>query len=83
MKIDTLGVQAFIAIAEHGSFQKAADALHITQTALTRRLQNLEALLGVTLVERTTRSVALTSIGRDFLPQRRRLPDLAAALADI
>jgi DNA-binding transcriptional LysR family regulator len=84
MKIDTLGVQAFIAIAEHGSFQKAADAIHITQTALTRRLQNLEALLGVTLVERTTRSVALTSIGRDFLPQcRRLLSDLAAALADI
>jgi DNA-binding transcriptional LysR family regulator len=84
MKIDTLGVQGFIAIAEHGSFQKAADALHITQTALTRRLQNLEALLGVKLVERTTRSVALTSIGRDCLPQcRRLLADLAAALAEI
>ena len=84
MKIDTLGVQAFIAIAEQGSFQRAADALYITQTALTRRLQNLEALLGVKLVERTTRSVALTSLGRDFLPQcRRLLSDLAAALAEI
>jgi len=84
MKIDTLGVQAFIAIAEQGGFQKAADALHITQTALTRRLQNLEALLGVKLVERTTRSVALTHIGLDFLPQARRLlADLAAALAEI
>ena len=84
MKIDTLGVEAFIAIAEHGSFQRAADAIHITQTALTRRLQNLEALLGVKLVERTTRSVALTSVGRDFLPQcRRLLSDLAAALAEI
>jgi DNA-binding transcriptional LysR family regulator len=84
MKIDTLGVQAFIAIAEHGSFQKAADSLYITQTALTRRLQNLEALLGVKLVERTTRSVALTSLGRDFLPQcRRLLSDLAAALLEI
>ena len=84
MRIDILGVEAFIAIAEHGSFQKAADAIHITQTALSRRLQNLEALLGVTLVERTTRSVALTSIGRDFLPQcRRLLSDLAAALGEI
>lgn len=84
MRIDTLGVEAFIAIAEQGSFQKAADAVHITQTALSRRLQNLEALLGVKLVERTTRSVALTSIGRDFLPQcRRLLADLEAALAEI
>jgi DNA-binding transcriptional LysR family regulator len=84
MKIDTLGVEAFIAIAEHGSFQKAADAIYITQTALTRRLQNLEALLGVKLVERTTRSVALTAIGRDCLPQcRRLLSELATALAEI
>lgn len=84
MKIDTLGVQAFIAIADHASFQKAAGGLHLTQTALTRRLQNLEALLGVKLVERTTRSVALTGIGRDFLPQARRLlSDLATALTEI
>jgi DNA-binding transcriptional LysR family regulator len=84
MKIDTLGVQAFIAIAETGTFRKAADTLHITQTALTRRLQGLEAQLGVKLVERTTRSVALTHIGEDFLPQGRRLlSDLAAALTEI
>jgi DNA-binding transcriptional LysR family regulator len=84
MRIDTLGLQAFVAIAEHGGFIKAADELHITQTALTRRLQNLEALLGVKLVERTTRSVALTTLGRDFLPQARRLlGDLEAALAEI
>lgn len=73
MKIDTLGIQAFMAIADEGSFQKAADALHLTQTALTRRLQNLESNLGVMLVERTTRSVALTSIGNEFLPHARRL----------
>ena len=84
MRIDTLGVQAFIAIAEHGSFQKAAHSLFITQTALTRRLQNLESLLGVKLVERTTRSVALTTIGGDFLPQcRRLLAELAMVLGEI
>jgi DNA-binding transcriptional LysR family regulator len=84
MKIDTLGVQAFVAIADHGSFSRAAQALHITQTGLTRRLQNLEAFLGVKLVERTTRSVALTSIGHDFLPQGRRLlAGLASALTEI
>src|SRR5215475_7606057 len=84
MKIDVLGVQAFIAIADHGGFGKAADALHITQTALTRRLQNLEATLGVTLVERTTRSVALTPTGREFFAQARRLlNELATALTEI
>jgi len=84
MRIDTLGVEAFLAIADQGRFGKAARQLHITQTALTRRLQNFEALLGVKLVERTTRSVALTQIGRAFLPQARRLlTDLTAALVEI
>jgi DNA-binding transcriptional LysR family regulator len=84
MKLDTLGTQAFIAIAESGSFSRAAESLHLTQTALTRRLQNLESFLGVRLVERTTRAVALTPIGRDFLPQARRLvSELTAALHEI
>ena len=84
MRIDTLGVQAFIAIAERANFSRAAEDLHITQTALSRRMQNLEAFLGVKLVERTTRSVALTAIGQNFLPQARRLlADLGLALTEI
>ena len=84
MKIDTLGLQAFVAIAEHGGFGRAAGGLHITQTALSRRLANLEAFLDVTLVERTTRSVALTTIGAQFLPHARRLiADLSSALLEI
>jgi DNA-binding transcriptional LysR family regulator len=84
MKLDTLGVQAFISIADHTSFQRAANALHISQTAITRRLQNLETHLGVKLIERTTRTVALTSTGSDFLPQARRLmSELSNALVEI
>jgi DNA-binding transcriptional LysR family regulator len=84
MNVDMRGLQAFIGIAEHGSFGRAAGALHLTQTGLTRRLQNLESALGVRLVERTTRSLALTPIGRDFLPQARHLVgELSAALAEI
>jgi DNA-binding transcriptional LysR family regulator len=84
MNLDTLGLEAFLAIAEQGRFHKAARQLHITQTALTRRLQNFEDLLGVKLVERTTRSVALTPIGRAFLPQAHRLHgELTAALVEI
>lgn len=84
MKLNTLGIQAFMAIADRGSFRKAAEALHITQTALSRRLQNFEAELGVRLVERTTRSVELTRTGRDFLPHGRRLlAELEATLVEI
>jgi DNA-binding transcriptional LysR family regulator len=84
MKLDTLGVQAFVAIADQASFQKAADELHISQTAVTRRLQNLEAHLGMKLIERSTRHVALTSTGSEFLPHARRLMgELSSALAEI
>lgn len=84
MNVDILGLEAFLAIARHGRFTTAARALHITQTALTRRLQNFEEQLGVTLVERTTRSVALTPLGERFLPQARRLVgELTAALVEI
>ncbi len=84
MKIDTLGVQAFVAIAEGGSFRQAAQTLNVTQTAITQRLRKLESYLGVVLVERTTRHCALTEIGERFLPQARRLlGELADALTEI
>ena len=84
LKIDTLGVQAFIAIATRRNFRRAAADLHITQTALSRRLQTLEAYLGVKLLERTTRSVELTRTGADFLPRAERLlGELETSLTDI
>lgn len=73
MKIDFDGIQAFVLIAELGGFGKAAERLHLTQTALTRRLQKLEGYLGVRLLDRTTRSVQLTAVGREFLPQAGRI----------
>lgn len=75
MKLDIDGIQAFVLIAELGGFQKAAEKLGLTQTALTRRIQRLEGYLGLKLLDRTTRSVALTAVGRDFLPQAKRLVD--------
>jgi DNA-binding transcriptional LysR family regulator len=84
MKIDILGIQAFVAIADEGGFQAAADALNVTQTAITQRLRKLEDFLGVALVERTTRSVSLTTIGRDFVPRARRLlVELSDSLLEI
>jgi len=75
MKLDIDGIQAFTLVAELGGFRKAADRLHLSQTALTRRIQKLERYLGLRLLDRTTRSVALTSVGREFLPQATRLVD--------
>lgn len=84
MNVDILGLEAFLAIAEHGGFTAAARSLHITQTALTRRIQHFEENLGVRLVERTTRTVSLTPIGESFLPQGERLlGELTAALVEI
>jgi DNA-binding transcriptional LysR family regulator len=81
MKIDFDGIQAFALIAELGGFGKAADRLHLTQTALTRRIQKLESYLGVRLLDRTTRSVHLTAVGREFLPQATRMvTDTTAAV---
>lgn len=73
MKIDFDGVQAFVAVAERGGFSNAARELHITQTALTRRIQKLEAYLGLRLLDRTTRRVDVTVVGREFLPQARAM----------
>ncbi len=59
-------LQAFRAVAELSSFRKAADALHVSQPAFSRRIEKLEEALGVRLLERTTRKVSLTAVGRDF-----------------
>lgn len=59
-------LQAFRAVAELRNFRKAAEALHVSQPALSRRIEKLEEALGVSLLERTTRRVDLTAIGRDF-----------------
>ncbi len=81
MKIDFDGVQAFVMVAELGGFNKAAQQLHITQTALTRRIQKLEAYLQLKLLDRTTRRVELTAVGREFLPQARNIvQDMTAAV---
>lgn len=75
MKLDVLGMEAFVSIATLRSFARAAHSLSVTSPALTRRLNNLESQLGVQLLERTTRSVALTAAGASFLPRARHLLD--------
>ena len=78
-RVDILGVQAFISLAEHGSFQRAAVQLNITQTALSHRLAKLEADLGVRLIARTTRRMTLTAEGLTLLPRVKPQVDALAA----
>lgn len=61
----------FIAVAEELSFRRAAERLGTAQPAVSRLVAELEARLGVTLLQRTTRSVTLTEPGRYFLAEAR------------
>ena len=72
MRIDFLGLQAFLSIAERGSFQRAASHLNLSQTAVSHRMRKLEEDLGVKLFARTTREVMLTRAGIDFLPKAQK-----------
>ena len=73
MHTDYLGLEAFVAIADHGSFRRAADALNLSQTALSHRLRKIEADLGHPLLIRSSREVSLTASGHGLLPDARRL----------
>jgi DNA-binding transcriptional LysR family regulator len=64
-------LRAFVAIADEGNVTRAAARLHLTQPALSRTLAQLEAHLGVRLVERSTHHLALTAAGEVFHPRAR------------
>jgi DNA-binding transcriptional LysR family regulator len=66
LAFDLNDLLAFRAVAELGNFRRAAEAVHISQPAFSRRIDKLEEALGVRLLERTTRRVSLTAVGRDF-----------------
>jgi LysR family transcriptional regulator for bpeEF and oprC len=59
-------MQTFVRIVEANSFTKAAETLNLPRAALTATMQNLEAFLGTTLLQRTTRRLSLTPDGADY-----------------
>ncbi|MCB4363945.1 LysR family transcriptional regulator [Hydrogenophaga taeniospiralis] len=75
INFDLNDLLAFRAVAELGSFRKAAESVHISQPAFSRRIDKLESALGTRLLERTTRRVSLTAVGRDFDRQLRHILD--------
>ena len=72
MHIDFLGIQAFLAVAECGTFGLAAARLHLTQAAVSHRMRKLEESLGVQLIVRTSRGATLTQAGEAMLPRARQ-----------
>ena len=76
-------IEYFIKVAETGSFTKAARVLGVPASSISRRLQDLEAELGTSLLHRTTRRVRLTELGAVYLEQIRpalKALDYAGAL---
>jgi LysR family hydrogen peroxide-inducible transcriptional activator len=74
----------FCAVAETGSFSRAAEQSHISQPSLSQQILKLEDELGARLFDRLGRSVRLTELGKTFLPRARAvLRELEAAKGDV
>lgn len=71
--MEMIEVEAFVSVAEAGSFTRAAAALHVSQPAISRRIELLERELGAPLFERVHSGARLTDAGAEFLPHARRV----------
>ncbi|MEQ3696878.1 MAG: LysR family transcriptional regulator [Pseudomonadales bacterium] len=71
--MDTQSLKAFLWVAETGSFSEAAESLHLTQPAVSKRIASLEDQLNVRLFDRINRRVSLTESGRVLLPRAQLL----------
>lgn len=71
--MDLRHLRYFVAIADHGSFTQAAEALHIEQPPLSQQIKGLEAELGLKLFTRSRRGASLTDAGEQLLEQARTI----------
>ncbi|MGD9663011.1 MAG: LysR family transcriptional regulator [Porticoccaceae bacterium] len=71
--MDTQLLEAFVAVAESGSFSIAADRVHITQPAVSKRIAQLEDILGCRLFDRISRTIYLTQAGQELLPRATKI----------
>ena len=71
--MDWTGLTAFVAVAEHGGFSAAAEHLHLTQPAVSKRIALLEQSLEQPLSHRPAREIGLTEAGRLLLPRAQRM----------
>ncbi|MDX1455934.1 MAG: LysR family transcriptional regulator, partial [Marinobacter sp.] len=73
--MDSNSLKAFVTIVDLGSFSEAAETLHLTQPAISKRLAALENQLGSPLLDRSQRNLQLTEAGARLLPHARRILD--------
>src|SRR6185312_5693514 len=77
------GVEAFLSVARHRSFRRAAAALGVTPSAISQAIRTLERRIGTSLFIRTTRSVGLTEAGERFIARAKpAFEELVAASED-
>ncbi len=82
MNITLKQIRAFVTVAQAGSFTAAANRLHLTQSAVSVLISELEQQFGLRLFDRTTRLVQLNDAGRDFYPAAEKmLTDLSNAIS--
>jgi DNA-binding transcriptional LysR family regulator len=75
-------LRMFVAVAEEGGFSRAADRLHLVQSAVSAGIRGLERELGTTLFDRDTRHVELSDAGRALLPEARTVLSAVTLASD-
>tara|TARA_B100000767_G_scaffold229930_1_gene220810 strand:- start:331 stop:1206 length:876 start_codon:yes stop_codon:yes gene_type:complete len=80
--MDSLALKAFMAVAEQGSFSRAADQLFLTQPAVSKRIIKLEQQLKTRLFDRIGRNVYLTVAGQHLLPKAKAILEAMADTVD-
>lgn len=81
MDFDPTLLRAFVAVKETGGFTRAAQRLHLTQSAISHQIRKLEEQTGRPLLRRTTRKLTLTEDGEDFLQHAQQILQALDALA--
>jgi DNA-binding transcriptional LysR family regulator len=77
-------MRAFVAVAKTGNFTLAAQYMHVTQSALSGLIKELEQTLGARVIDRSTRRIALTEMGKELYPLfSQMIDDLDRALANV
>ena len=71
--LDITTLRSFVAVADSGGVTRAAGFLHLTQSAVSMQLKRLEELLGLALLDRSGRTIALTPSGEQLLGYARRM----------
>ena len=74
--LDLTTLRSFVAVVDHGGVTRAAGMLNLTQSAVSMQLKRLEELLGIDLLDRSGRKIALTASGDQLLNYARRMVEL-------